>query len=155
VFINPIKEEIAVVAKILEIFGHAFGLITKKDKCVVYPILCDQVDLEDVMTPFQCAILPCSYLPGCHDVLSLQLPGFASALQAAQSSSVQPLIDKMANILPMWRGRFLIRAGGLKLVNSVLSSISTYFLTIFSIKKWAFKKWTKFIEVSCGKVQKM
>jgi hypothetical protein len=31
---------------------------------------------------------------------------------------VQPLIDKMANRLPQWKGRFLNKAARLKLVNS-------------------------------------
>jgi mannosylglycoprotein endo-beta-mannosidase len=46
----------------------------------------------------------------------------------------------MANRLPLWKGRFLNKADRLKLVNSVLSSMPTYFLTIFAIKKWAFNK---------------
>jgi hypothetical protein len=43
----------------------------------------------------------------------------------------------------MWKGRFLNRVGRLKLVNSVRSSIPTYFLTIFNLKKWALKKMHK------------
>jgi hypothetical protein len=57
VFINPVKEEVEVVAKILEIFVHALGLVTNRDNCVVYPIQCQHVDLQEVMVPFQCAIL--------------------------------------------------------------------------------------------------
>jgi hypothetical protein len=53
---------------------------------------------------------------------------------------VQPLIDKMANRLPIWNEKFLSKAGRLKLVNSVQSSMPTYFLTIFPIKKWVIKK---------------
>jgi mannosylglycoprotein endo-beta-mannosidase len=49
----------------------------------------------------------------------------------------------MANILPSWKGKFLNRAGRLKLLNSVLSSMPTYFLTIFALKKWAYKKMDK------------
>jgi len=41
---------------------------------------------------------------------------------------------------PAWKGNFINRAGRLKLVNSVLSSIPVYFLTVFDIKKWALKK---------------
>jgi hypothetical protein len=43
----------------------------------------------------------------------------------------------------MWKGRLLNKAGRLKLVNSVLSSLSTYFLTIFPLKRWAYKKLDK------------
>jgi mannosylglycoprotein endo-beta-mannosidase len=133
VFINPVKEEVEVVAKILEIFGHASGLVTNRDNCVVYPIQCQHVDLQEVMVPFQCAIqsFPCSYL------------GLPLHFRQLGRLQVQPLIDKMANRLPLWKGRFLNRAARLKLLNSVLSSIPTYFLTIFTLKKWAFKKMDK------------
>jgi hypothetical protein len=49
----------------------------------------------------------------------------------------------MTNRLPSWKGKFLTKAGRLKLVNLVLSSISTYFLTIFEVKKWAIRKFDK------------
>jgi hypothetical protein len=49
----------------------------------------------------------------------------------------------MANRLPAWKGRFLNRAGRLKLLNSVLSSMPTYFLTMFAPKKWTIKKLDK------------
>ena len=39
-----------------------------------------------------------------------------------------------------WKGRLLNRAGRLRLVNSVLSSLPTYFLTVFKMPKWAIKR---------------
>jgi hypothetical protein len=42
-----------------------------------------------------------------------------------------------------WKARFLNKAGRLKLVNSVLSSMLTYFLTVINLKKWAIKKLDK------------
>jgi mannosylglycoprotein endo-beta-mannosidase len=56
---------------------------------------------------------------------------------------VQPLIDKMANRLPTWKGRFLNKAGRLKLIDSVLTSMPTYFLTAFAPKKWLIKRLDK------------
>ena len=53
---------------------------------------------------------------------------------------IQPLIDKMGKRLQSWKGKLLNRAGRLKLVNSVLTSIPTYYLTIFRFQKWALKK---------------
>jgi hypothetical protein len=41
VFLKPIKEDVQVVAYILDVFGHAYGLITNRAKCAVYPIQCD------------------------------------------------------------------------------------------------------------------
>jgi mannosylglycoprotein endo-beta-mannosidase len=130
VFVKPIKTEIQVVANILQIFGHASGLNINRDKCVVYPIQCQDLSMEAIMEPFPCQIssFPSHYLG---------LPLHFRQLSRVQ---VQPRIDKVGNRLPMWKGRFLNKAARLKLINSVLSSIPTYFLTIFSLKKWGFKK---------------
>ena len=49
----------------------------------------------------------------------------------------------MGKRLQSWKGKLLNRAGRLKLVNSVLTSIPTYYLTIFRLQKWALKKMDK------------
>jgi len=53
---------------------------------------------------------------------------------------VQPLIDKVGAKLTAWKGRVLNKAGRLKFVNSILSSIPTYYMTVFKLQKWAIKK---------------
>jgi hypothetical protein len=64
VFLKPIKEEVHVVANILEISGHASGLITNRDECAVYSIQCDSEALQEVMEPFPCSVqsFPSTYL---------------------------------------------------------------------------------------------
>jgi hypothetical protein len=133
VFLKPIKEEVQVMADILDVFGHVSGLVTNREKCAVYPIQCGDVDMVEVMAPFPCDIqsFPCHYL------------GLPLHFRQPGRFQVQPIIDKMANRLPLWKGRFLNKAGRLKLINSVLSSLPIYFLTVFPIKKWAFKKMDK------------
>jgi hypothetical protein len=106
------------------------GWITNRAKCAVYPIRCDDVDLDMVMQPFQCSIqdFPSNYLG---------LPLHVGQIRRVE---VQPLIDKIADRLPTWKGRFLNRGGRLKILNVVLSLIPTYFLTVFAPKKWAIKR---------------
>jgi hypothetical protein len=106
------------------------GLVTNRARCVVYPIECDEIDVSTVMESFQCPIedFPCKYL-------SLLLH-----YKALRRVEVQPLIDKMAKRLPMWIGRFLNRAGRLKLLNSMLSAMPTYFLMVFAPFKWLIKR---------------
>ena len=64
VFLNPIKEEVQAVADILQIFGQASWLKINISKCAVFPIRCDNINLEEVMEGFSCSIkdFPCSYL---------------------------------------------------------------------------------------------
>jgi hypothetical protein len=49
VFVKPVKEEVAVVAQILQLFGR---LLTNQAKCAVYPVHCDGLNLEEVMESF-------------------------------------------------------------------------------------------------------
>jgi hypothetical protein len=89
--------------------------------------------VAEAMEVFQCPIqdFPCKYL------------GLPLHFKQLRRVEVQPLIDKLANRLPMWKGRFLNRAGRLKLLNSVLSAMPTYFFTVFAPKKWLIKKLDK------------
>lgn len=52
---------------------------------------------------------------------------------------VQPLIEKVAARLPGWKGRLLNKAGRLRLVNAVLTSIPVHFLSVFALKKVGLK----------------
>jgi hypothetical protein len=129
VFIKPTVEDVYTAARILADFGHASGLITNRSKCEVYPIQCEGINIEEIMAPFSCPVqsFPCKYL------------GLPLHFKKLKRVDVQPLIDKVANRLPSWKGKFLNRAGRLKLVNAVLSAVPTYFLTMFSPKKWLIK----------------
>jgi mannosylglycoprotein endo-beta-mannosidase len=130
VFIKPVRNDVQVVAQILNMFGHASGLITNRTKCAVYPIRCEGLILDDIMQDFQCAIqsFPCTYL------------GLPLHYRQLRRIDYQPLIDKLSNRLPAWKGRFLNRAARLKLLNSILSTMPVYFLTAFAPKKWVIKR---------------
>lgn len=108
----------------------ASGLITNTDKSAVFPIHCEDFNLSDIMESFLCPVqaFPCKYL------------GLPLHVRALRRVEFQPLIDRVAARLSSWKGRLLRRAGRLVLVNSVLTSIPTCFLTIFPLKKWAIKK---------------
>jgi len=86
--------------------------------------------MEEVMEGFPCPVkdFPCSYL------------GLPLHTRQLRRVDIQPIIDKVANRLPAWRGSFLNKVARLKLVNKVLSSIPVYFLTVFNPKKWDVQK---------------
>jgi hypothetical protein len=130
IFLNPVKEEVQIVADTLSVFGHASGLVVNPSKSDAFPIRCEEVDLQDVLQPFGCPInsFPCKYL------------GLPLHIRQLRRVDGQPLIDKVEARLPHWKGRFLDKAGHLRLLNSVLTSMSIHFMTVFSLKKWAIKK---------------
>jgi hypothetical protein len=103
IFFNPVKEEVQVLADILQMFGQVSRLVTNQSKCVVYPIRCEGFDLEDIMAAFHCPIqsFPCKYL------------GLPLHVRQLRRVDYQPLIDKLANRLPTWKGRFLNKSGRL------------------------------------------
>ena len=130
IFLRPIKEEVAKVQEILTTFGQVSGLLTNTTKSAVYPICCENIDVDETMENFRCPVksFPCTYL------------GLPLHTRQLRRVDVQPLIDKVAARLPAWKGKLLNRAGRLTLVRTVLSSIPTYFLTVFNLQKWAIKQ---------------
>jgi len=119
-----------VAADLLQIFADASRLFINQSKCAVYPIACEAVNLEEVMQGFPCQVkgFPCQYL------------GLPLRLQKLRRVDVQRIIDKVSNRLATWKARFLNKAARLKLVNTVLSSIPVYFLTVVEPKKWMIKR---------------
>jgi mannosylglycoprotein endo-beta-mannosidase len=132
-FVKLVRDDIATVAEILDIVGRASGLMVNHSKCAVYLVHCVEVDVEAVLQDFQCLIknFPCTYL------------GLPLHYRQLRRVEFQPLIDKVGNMLPAWKGRFLNRAGCLKLMITVLTAIPTFFLTVFAPKKWLVKKLDK------------
>jgi hypothetical protein len=66
VFVNPLREEIHIVAEILELFGKVSGLVTNRDKCAVFSIRCDRINMSEIMANFPCQVtdFSCTYLGG-------------------------------------------------------------------------------------------
>ena len=130
IFLNPVRDEVQAVSTLLHMFGQASGLNINLSKCAAYPIHCHDVNLEDVLQGFPCPVknFPCTYL------------GLPLHTRQLRRVDIQPIIDKVANRLPAWKGSFLNKSARLKLVNTVLSSIPVYFLTIFGPKKMGYQE---------------
>jgi hypothetical protein len=124
IFLNPVKEEVQIVFEVLQTFGQASGLVINRTKCAAYPIRCEDLEMEEVLQDFGCPIksFPCTYL------------GLPLHFRVLHRVEIQPVIDKVENRLPSWKGKLLTKAGRLKLVNSVLTAIPTYYLTVFQLK---------------------
>ena len=130
IFISPKKDDVEAVKTVLHAFGSFSGLHINLQKSSVHPISCADIDLDQVLSPFTGSrgSFPCKYL------------GLQLHIRSLQKIHVQPLIDRIGQRLPKWKGRWLNRAGRLTLVTSVLSSMPTYHLTVFPLAAWAKKK---------------
>lgn len=88
---------------------------------------------------------------GC-DVAKLPITYLGLPLSAKSSSKViwNPIIEKMGNRLSGWKGQYLSRGGKLVLLRSVLSSLPTYFLSLFQARVQSVINLSKFSRISCG-----
>nr|XP_040252072.1 uncharacterized protein LOC120969066 [Aegilops tauschii subsp. strangulata] len=57
-----------------------------------------------------------------------------------QGADIQPILDKLASKLQRWRGKLMSGDARLRLINSVLSAIPVYLITIFKLGAWAIKQ---------------
>jgi hypothetical protein len=133
IFINLVKEDVQALKTILEVFGTFSGLHINLQKSSVNPIRCENVDLDQVLSPFTGSkgAFPCKYL------------GLQLHTRSLQKVHVQPLIECIGQRLLKWKGRWLNKAGHLTLVSLVLSSMPTYDLIVFSLVAWARRKINK------------
>jgi hypothetical protein len=70
----------------------------------------------------------------------LHILGLSIRCGRLKKEDEQILIDKVAVKLPAWKGRLLNKAAKLTLVNSIISSVLTYHITVFELSKRALKK---------------
>lgn len=130
VFTRPDKQELQTVQAILHNFGLSTGMVTNLSKSEIYAIRCEDLDLQDIISPFpaQLKAFQCTYL------------GLPLHIRKHKKSDVQPLIDRFSARLPTWKGKLLNKTGRTVLIKSTLSALPTYHLTVFPLKKWAKKK---------------
>jgi hypothetical protein len=56
---------------------------------------------------------------------------------------VHPLLDRAVGRLKGWKGKMLNRRGRLALINSMVTTTASYFLTIFPAEKWMTKEFDR------------
>jgi hypothetical protein len=96
-------------------------------------VACDGLDIANILQDFGGAqgAFPCRYL------------GLHLGFWKPRKIDVQPLFDSAVSRLKGWKGKLMSKKGRLMLINSVITSIATYFLMIFPAKKWMIKSFNK------------
>jgi hypothetical protein len=89
-------------------------------KSEVFSIRCEGLDIHNILEHLQVrqGNFPCKYL------------GLPLRIGKAKRADEQVLIDRVANKLPRWKGKLLNKTGRLTLINSVLSAIVLYHMTV-------------------------
>jgi hypothetical protein len=124
-FIQPEENGIALTMDIMHLFGTASGLKTNLQKSNVLPIHCEEQDLHVVQQQLPCAL--------------------ADFLLPYQSwkEHLQPIIDRMADLLPGWKADLLTRAGRKIHVQFVLTATIIYLAMALDLPQWAHKAMDK------------
>jgi exonuclease III len=135
IFANPMKDELSAISSILELFGKSSGLVTNLAKSEIFPVRCDNINLQDILSDFPAKIasFPGKYL------------GLPLSSRRLRKVDFQPLFDKIASRLPGWIGKNLARTGRTMLAKSVLTATAIFYLTAINLPKWVRDKIEKII----------
>jgi hypothetical protein len=127
-FIKPTTKDLQATKFLLMLFGEASGLVTNLEKIEFDPLSCQDINLSDLLGPDQqISHFPCHYL------------GLPLHFKALPKAAIQPMVHKVANHLPGWKRNLFSYPARELLVISVLSALTTCFMTVYKLPKWACK----------------
>jgi hypothetical protein len=132
-FIQPEETDIALTMDILHLFGVASGLKTNLQKSNVLSIRCEEQDFHVVQQQLPCAlaVLPCKYL------------GLPLVITKLKKEHLQPIIDRMVDLLPGWKADLLTRAGRKVHAQFVRTATIIYLAMALDLPQWAHKAMDK------------
>ena len=113
----------------MNLFGDAAGMRTNIQKSGVVPIRCGQAEI-DIMQ----ALLPCRM-----DFFPIKYLGLSLSIKRLTKMQLQPLIDKLAYLLPEWTADLMTRAGRAVHVQSVITSTVIYHAMALDLPSWVYK----------------
>jgi hypothetical protein len=130
IFFHPHETELRAIHAILALFGEASGLRTNFAKCSVTPIACSEEVAQRAATGMECqlASFPVKYL------------GIPLSTRRLTAAALQPLVDKIADRLPLWKSAMMTKAGRLTLVKSVLMAIPLHQIIVLGLNKKTLKQ---------------
>jgi hypothetical protein len=100
-FLRLAESELQILTNILWLFGEASDLKTNMTKSSISPIQCAQTDLDLIHEHLPCRIeeFPIKYL------------GLPLSIKKLSKVQLQPLIDRLVDLLPGWKVDLMTRPG--------------------------------------------
>ncbi|XP_039120313.1 uncharacterized protein LOC120256691 [Dioscorea cayenensis subsp. rotundata] len=122
-------EDLRIIKLILLMFEGLSGLETNFAKTCLFSTNMNQLPDRWAASTFSCAVgrLPVHYL------------GIPISGRRPRKQDWRNLIDKIKGRLSSWKSNYLSISGRLTLLNSVLSSLPTYWMSIFRLPRWVIK----------------
>jgi hypothetical protein len=128
-FFRPLQSDINLILEILHLFGQAARLKTNIQKSSVVPIQCDSSELDVIHEQLPCHMehFPIKYL------------GLPLSIKKLSRAQLQPIIDKLADLLPSWRADLMTRAGRAVHVQFVITTTLIYQAMTLDLPAWFIK----------------
>jgi hypothetical protein len=135
VFVSPVETDLLLIKAILDLFFRATDLVANFVKSQAFPICCDERHTDMITELLDCAFasFTCTYL------------GVPLSSGRLPRAAMQPLVDKVANRIPAWKGRLLNRSGRVVLVQSTLCAIPVHISMALKVAPCAVKTITTLI----------
>lgn len=125
-FFGGSSSSAAVIKLILDAFSSSSRLKINYQKSAIITISLQGNQASSLANIFGCSTygFPFKYL------------GLPLSAKKLRKTDYLPLIEKLDNRLVGWEGLMLLRGGCLVLLNSVLSSIPTFFFATYRLRSW-------------------
>ena len=123
IFCHPSTHDLRVIRELLRVFGEASGLRTNFAKCSATPIRCDDPTRASIACELACTVMdfPITYL------------GIPLSLRKPSTSSLRPIVEKLAKKLSSWRAMLLSCGECLALVRQVLCAIPSHIMVVIAL----------------------
>jgi hypothetical protein len=136
-FLRPSESDIALTLRILHLFRNVAGLKTNIQKSSVVLIQYGDDEIASVHS-----LLPC-----CMENFPINYLGLPLSIYKLTGAQWQPLIDRLADLLPGWRADLMTRFGRVVHVQFVITTTIIYQAMALDLPSWFIKAVDK---IRCG-----
>jgi hypothetical protein len=129
VFISPEPHDLAMLHLVLDLSEGSSDLGYNMAKCHMVEIQCSKEQIVSSASQFPCELIqfPIKYL------------GLPLSITKLPRTTLQPLMDRVADRLPSWKGRLLHHSDRLTLIKSTLTAIPLYMAISHGLPQWLLK----------------
>jgi len=120
------QQDLVLTRGILKLFAADAGLHTNIDKCLIAPIQCN---LDATVTLL-------NYFPAKLSHFPIKYLGIPLSVGKLRKCDLQPLVDRVADALPIWKAKMLNKAGRAVLVKTKLSAIPIHTAMAITLSPW-------------------
>jgi hypothetical protein len=129
VFVSPETQDLTVLRRVLELFKESSGLGCILAKCLMVAICCSEEQVQNSALHFPCEVAQ----------FAIRYLGLPLSVMKLPKAVLQPLMDRVADKLPTWKGQLLHHSDRLALIKVTLTTIPIYMAISVGLWQWLLK----------------